>query len=278
MTQEVQGIEPTIPPLRVLICGFPASGKTTSLMYIKEPKSVYYLGCEFGKHLPFPNPGFTVRALDDPDKLLPGFQVISKKPEIKTIVIDSLTYWLEQVECKYVMAKDAPSRGYDKWTDYKRCYFDLITKGFMINEHQDLIVMAHNIREEVNGVVTTRVAVRGELKRLEVESLWDYVIYCERKPVEELEEFHNKYLKITPREKRLGYKFVFKVLPYGKDQERIRSPHLMWDIYEDKETGEYVDETYIDANINYIKERWVDYYSGKLNLTKEQQENETTEE
>jgi hypothetical protein len=86
----------------ILLSGKSATGKSASLQKIKNPEGVLYLNCEAGKPLPF-NHKFNERVITDP-LYVPGYiETWESKPEIHTIVIDSLSFMMEQYESQYVI-------------------------------------------------------------------------------------------------------------------------------------------------------------------------------
>lgn len=93
----------------VLICGKSGSGKSISLRNLKNPEGVLYLNCDAGKKLPFPakfikgpdgRVGFTIT---DPLQVFEAFEFAETKPEIHTIVIDTLTFLMDMFESLYVI-------------------------------------------------------------------------------------------------------------------------------------------------------------------------------
>ena len=86
----------------VLIVGKSATGKSASLMGLKNPEGVMYLNCESNKKLPFKSK-FKEYSITDPNQVLEAFTVAEKKPEIHTIIIDTLTYLMDMYESIYVL-------------------------------------------------------------------------------------------------------------------------------------------------------------------------------
>jgi len=86
----------------VLIAGSSASGKSASLMNIKEPEGVMYLNCEANKKLPFRSK-FQEFNIIDPNQIYEAFDYAEGKNDIHTIVIDTLTYLMDMYETMYVL-------------------------------------------------------------------------------------------------------------------------------------------------------------------------------
>ena len=94
----------TINDQLVLICGKSATGKSASLMGIKNQDRVMYLNCESGKRLPFRNK-FKSYTITDPMQVLEAFDHAKENPDIDVVVVDSLTYLLDMYESIYLFRK-----------------------------------------------------------------------------------------------------------------------------------------------------------------------------
>lgn len=86
----------------VLLCGKSATGKSASLMGLRNPEGVLYLNCEAGKRLPF-KAKFIQKTVVDPLQIIEAFQWAETNPNVHTIVVDSLTYLLDMYESIYVL-------------------------------------------------------------------------------------------------------------------------------------------------------------------------------
>jgi predicted ATP-dependent serine protease len=86
----------------ILISGKSATGKSTSLMFMDDPKSVMYLNCESGKKLPFKS-RFEEYVITDPMQVIEAIEASESMDHIKTIVVDSLTYLMDMYESNYVL-------------------------------------------------------------------------------------------------------------------------------------------------------------------------------
>ncbi len=86
----------------VLVGGMSATGKSLSLMNLRDHAGVLYLNCEAGKKLPFKN-SFISKTITDPLQILEAFDWAETKPNIHTIVIDTLTYLMDMYESQYVL-------------------------------------------------------------------------------------------------------------------------------------------------------------------------------
>lgn len=87
----------------VLLGGKSATGKSASLMKLKNPEGVMYLNCEAGKKLPF-KAKFKQYTITDPLQVNEAFEAAENMPDVHTIVVDSLTYLLDMYESVYVIS------------------------------------------------------------------------------------------------------------------------------------------------------------------------------
>lgn len=89
----------------VLISGASATGKSASLRELKNHPGVMYLGTEAGKKLPFPNK-FKIGNVVDPYQVTQSIVQAESMPDVHTIVVDSLTFLMDQYESIYVLPSD----------------------------------------------------------------------------------------------------------------------------------------------------------------------------
>lgn len=96
----------------VMICGFPASGKSSSLMYLQNPEGVLYIGTESNKPLPFPDKFKKIKnGLENPNQIFDLFASIEENPDIHTIVIDSINFLMDMFETMNIYrAKDSRAK------------------------------------------------------------------------------------------------------------------------------------------------------------------------
>ena len=86
----------------VLISGKSATGKSMSLCNLGDQSGVMYLNCENTKELPFKN-DFSKYTITDPMQVYDAFVAAEDRPEVHTIVIDSLTFLMDMFETVYVI-------------------------------------------------------------------------------------------------------------------------------------------------------------------------------
>lgn len=232
----------------VLLVGKAANGKSASLRNIKNPEGVLYLNCEAGKKLPFRSK-FIERVITDPIKHIPQmFTAAESKPEIHTIVVDSLTYLLDMYESKYVLTLANKMEG---WSNFAQ-FFKYLMQDLVAKSTKNVIFTAH-VKDDVTDemVRETSVPVKGSLKNNGIESYFSCVIAAKKKKLTDLEEYKSDLLTITPQEEALGFKYVFQTM-ITKDtvNERLRGPMGLF----------ASNETFIDNDMQLVLDRLHEYY------------------
>ncbi len=232
----------------VLLVGKAANGKSASLRNIKNPEGVLYLNCEAGKKLPFRSK-FIERVITDPIKHIPQmFTAAESKPEIHTIVVDSLTYLLDMYESKYVLTLANKMEG---WSNFAQ-FFKYLMQDLVAKSTKNVIFTAH-VKDDVTDemVRETSVPVKGSLKNNGIESYFSCVIAAKKKKLTDLEEYKSDLLTITPQEEALGFKYVFQTM-ITKDtvNERLRGPMGLF----------AANETFIDNDMQLVLDRLHEYY------------------
>lgn len=163
----------------ILIMGEPGQGKTTSMRNL-NPETTVYFDCD-KKGLPWrgwrkqyskekenyfatSNAGSICNALEKIDK---------EKPEIKTIVIDTLNWIMIDEEFKRMKEK-----GYDKWQDLAFSVKVLISKAKQLRDDLTVIFVAHTQTEtDDSGMIFTRMKTSGKkLEKISVESMFNTVL------------------------------------------------------------------------------------------------------
>ena len=147
----------------ILLSGKSATGKSASLQNIKNPEGVLYLNCEAGKPLPF-NHKFNERVITDPLHV-PGYiETWEKKEEIHTIVIDSLSFMMEQYESQYVIPA---TNGMKAWGNYAQ-FFKTLMQDQVAKSTKNIVFITHtmDVVNEAEMVNETMATVKGSLKNL----------------------------------------------------------------------------------------------------------------
>lgn len=236
----------------VLLVGKSASGKSASLMGLNQgpnPEGVMYLNCEAGKKLPF-RAKFKQYTITDPLQVIEAFDAAEQKPEIHTIVVDTLTYLLDMYESLYVLNSANTMKA---WGDFAQ-YFKQLMQGSVARSTKNVIFLAHSADSlnENEMAVETKVPVKGSLKNNGVESYFSLVIASKKVPLKALKDYSNSMLTITPEEEALGFKYVYQTrLTKDTVHERLRGPLGMFD----------AKETFIDNNIQLVLNRLHEYYA-----------------
>lgn len=233
----------------VLVVGKSATGKSASLMGLKNPEGVMYLNCEAGKKLPF-RAKFKQFTITDPMQILEAVDVAEQKPEIHTIVTDTLTYLLEMYESLYVLNSANTMKA---WGDFAQYFKDLMQQR-VAKSSKNIVFLAHTADKlnEAEMAVETSVPVKGSLKNNGIESYFSCVIASKKVHLKALKDMQSKLLTITPEEEALGFKYVYQTrLTKDTVGERIRSPLGMWD----------TKETFIDNNLQLVFDRLHEYYA-----------------
>ena len=232
----------------ILLSGKSATGKSASLQKIKNPEGVLYLNCEAGKPLPF-NHKFNERVITDPLHV-PGFiESWEKKEEIHTIVIDSLSFMMEQYESQYVIPA---TNGMKAWGNYAQ-FFKTLMQDQVAKSTKNIIFITHtmDVMNEAEMVNETFATVKGSLKNLGLESYFTTVISSKKLPLPKLTAYENPLLTITEDDEILGFKYVFQTkLTKDTVNERMRSHLGLWS----------KEETYIDNDVQLVLDRLNEYY------------------
>ncbi len=233
----------------ILLCGKSATGKSASLMGLKNPEGVLYLNCEAGKKLPFRSK-FMEKVVTDPLQINEAFTWAESQPQIHTIVIDSLTYLMDMYESIYVVNSTNTMKA---WGDFAQ-YFKTMMQQFVAKSTKNVIFIAHTKSDlnESEMVMETYVPVKGSVKNNGVESYFSTIIASKKVPLKTLKDYQSDLLTITPEEEALGFKYVFQTkLTKDTVSERLRGPLGLFD----------TSETFTDNNMQLILDRLHTYYA-----------------
>jgi hypothetical protein len=233
----------------VLISGPSSTGKSASLMNIKDPEGVMYLNTEANKKLPFKSK-FKEYNVTDPLQIYEAFDAAEGMEQIHTIVIDSLTFLMDQYESIYVLNSTNTMKA---WGEFQQ-YFKKLMQQCVAKSSKNVIFIAHTSTtlNENDAVMETKVPVKGALKNNGIESYFSTVISTKRVAMKELEKYASDLLHISEEEEALGFKYCFQTkITKNTINERIRSPMGMF-------TSQ---ETFIDNDVQQLIERLHEYYS-----------------
>lgn len=232
----------------ILVEGKSATGKTASLMFLKDQPGVMYMNAEAGKELPFPSK-FQVGNVLNPQQVLDAIDAAENMPEIHTIVIDSLTFLMDMYETQKVLPAPNTMKA---WGEYAQ-YFKRLMQKHIGASTKNIVIIAHtsDVYNESDLVMETMVKVKGSTMNQGVESYFCNVIAAKKVPIKKLEGYTNDLLEITPEEEILGFKYVFQTqLTKETVNERIRGPIGLWDR----------NHTFIDNNLQNVLDRLHTYY------------------
>ena len=232
----------------VLLGGKSATGKSASLMGLKNPEGVMYLNCEAGKRLPF-KAKFKQYTITDPLQINEAFEAAEKMEGIHTIVVDSLTYLLDMYESVYVLNSANTMQAWGQFSQY----FKTLMQQYVAKSTKNVIFTAHtsDTLNEGEMVMETKVPVKGSLKNNGLESYFSIVLASKKVPLKTLRDYQSNLLVITPEEEALGYKYVFQTkLTKDTVNERLRGPLGLFD----------TKETFIDNNMQNVLDRLQEYY------------------
>lgn len=233
----------------VLLCGKSATGKSASLMGLKNPEGVLYLNCEAGKKLPFRSK-FLEKTVTDPLQINEAFTWAETQPAIHTIIIDSLTYLMDMYESLYVINAANTMKA---WGDFAQ-FFKTMMQQFVAKSTKNVIFIAHTKSDlnESEMVMETYVPVKGSVKNNGVESYFSTIIASKKVPLKQLKDYASGLLHITPEEEALGFKYVFQTkLTKDTVSERLRGPLGLFE----------TQETFTDNNMQLILDRLHAYYA-----------------
>jgi hypothetical protein len=232
----------------VLIGGASASGKSASLMNIKDPSGVYYLNTESNKRLPFKSK-FQEFNITDPYQVYEAFDHAETQSEVHSIIVDSLTFLMDQFETQYVLGLSNTMKG---WSDFAQ-YFKKLMQQYVARSTKKVIFTAHTLSEfnEENGAMETRIPVKGSLKNNGIEAYFSTIVSAKRVSMKELANYKSNLLTVTPEEEALGFKYCFQTkLTKNTIHERIRSPLGMF----------ATQETFMNNDAQLLMDHIIQYY------------------
>jgi hypothetical protein len=240
-------------PNLVLISGKSATGKSASLVGMKDPEGVMYLNCENNKKLPFRSK-FKSLTVTDPMDIYQAFEEAEKMPEIHTIVVDTLTYMMDMYESVYVLNSTNTMQA---WGNYAQ-FFKTLMSQYVAKSTKNVIFLAHasditsaDPKNEAIMTMDTLVKVKGSLMTVGIESFFSTVISSKKVDLTSLDAYESSLLNITEEEEALGFKYVYQTkLTRETVNERMRASLGMWD----------TKETFIDNDVQHVIDRLHEYY------------------
>ncbi len=244
-------------PKSILICGESGSGKSASLMGIKDRTDVLYLNCENGKPLPFKNK-FKKKIITDPEDIIDFLeQLIELQDEGSTpyrfIIIDTLSFLMDMYETEHVLgARDTQKM----WGQYGQFFPRLMALTAKLDAFFIFLGHLDSFLDENEGMMKYSVPVKGALAKKGLEARFTTVIYVKKMGIKDILKgvggTASNLLNISDREQTKGFKHVFLT---DSDKNtiggRIRTPLGM---FKD-------DELYIDNDVFPVLKRLSEYYA-----------------
>lgn len=210
----------------VLIVGYSTTGKSASLRNIRDQPKWMYLNTEAGKRLPFKNTFDTYR-IEDPYQVHEAFDYGTGNPEVKGIIVDSITFLMDMYETQLVLPAPNTMKA---WGEFAQ-FFKILMQQKVVAFNKPALFTAHvlDTLDEKNMEMKTSVPIKGALKNNGIEAYFSTVVAAKRMGLKDLKGYENDMLIITDEEKELGFKHVFQTKPTkGTTGERIRSPMGMF--------------------------------------------------
>jgi hypothetical protein len=232
----------------VLVVGKPGDGKTHSLRYIDDPKSLALFNCD-RKATPYKNKFALDLDVQEPKDMLAYIDQCEDKDNIKTIVIDTITYLMRTFKVRHI---DESSDSRASWGDYQKFYNKLMDK--IKSGSKNYVVFAHiaDVYSEENECTSSEVVLQGAIGKLGITGDYTTVVESISKPINKrLMRMQNDLMTITPQQENLGVKYLFLTRRMkGHFSSLARSASDLW---ED-------DELYIDNDIQNVLNKLNEYY------------------
>ena len=231
----------------ILVSGYSATGKSASLMNIKNPENWLYLNCE-GKKLPFRSK-FQEFQITDPYQVYEAFEY-GAKDEVEGIIVDSLTYLMDLFEVLYINTASDTRKAWQEFGNF----FRTLMLDKVVKFGKNTVFLAHTLDmyDENSLTVKTYVPIKGSLKNQGVESYFSVVLSTKKVALKDLKDYQNELLHITPDDELVGFKYVFQTrLTKDSLGERIRGPLGLWS----------QKETFIDNDCQQVLDRLKKFYA-----------------
>lgn len=231
----------------VLIMGKPNTGKSTSLMKLKNQEKMVYLNTDL-KELPFKSRFMENVEVADAVKIFQYITTIETHPDIQGAVLDTLTFLMGMFERQYVLTSNDTQKAWGQYGTFYREFIHAMKAG-----SKDYAILAHEetILNETTGNWESRVPIKGAVGKIGVEADFTTILSTKQVPLRKLEGFENDLLHITDEEKEDGFKHVF-CTRVTKDTmgEKMRSAMGLWSRK----------ELYIDNDLDQVFTRLRQYY------------------
>ena len=231
----------------VLVMGPPNSGKSTSLMRMKNQDRMAYLNADL-KALPFADKFAVNVEISDATEILGYINEIETQPGIDGAVLDTLTFLMQMFERQVVNTAVDTMKAWGQYGNFYRELIHAIKSGT-----KDYAILAHEATElnEQAMVMESKVPLKGAVGRLGAEADFTTILSCKQMAVSKLKGIENDLLHITPEEEEDGLKYVFctRVTKEHLGQ-KMRSAVQLWNR----------NELYIDNDLEQVFTRLREYY------------------
>ena len=232
----------------VLIMGKPNTGKSTSLMNLKNQDKMVYLNTDL-KELPFKSRFLKNVEVANAMDVLAYINEIEQSDLVEGAVLDTLTFLMSMFERQYVNGSANTQKA---WGDYGNFYREFIhaikagSKDYAILAHEDSFLNEQSMQME------SRVPLKGSVAKIGVEADFTTILSTKQMPIKKLEGHENDLLHITDEEREDGFKYVFATRVTKESVgEKMRSAIGLWNR----------NELYIDNDLNQVFNRLKEYYA-----------------
>jgi hypothetical protein len=231
----------------VLIMGKPNSGKSTSLRTLTNQDRYVYLNTDL-KAIPFKHE-FNAVNVSDPLDILGFIEEIESNADIDGVVLDTLTFLMDQFEQQYVVTSSNTQKMWGEFASFYKKLIHTIKKG-----SKDYAILAHakDVMNESEMILETKVPIKGSVGATGAEADFTTILGAKAIPIKEAMKWENDLLTISDEEKEDGIKFVFQTR-IDKDSvgHKYRSQMGLWKR----------NEKYINNDLQAVFNRLHDYYS-----------------
>lgn len=163
----------------VLLGGAANTGKTASLwkLIAEHGDSVAYINTD-GKVLPPFDKSKVAKFITpaDPLEVNIGVRKLEEDPSVKWIIIDTLSFWFDQLELKHVINSEDSRGAWGK--TYAAEIHNLLHYANSVSK-KNWIFITHTAQDDepINFVRHTKAVVKGSMGKKGIESFFDLVLY-----------------------------------------------------------------------------------------------------
>lgn len=228
--------------------GKPSSGKSTSLMNLKNQEAKVYLNTDM-KELPFQDNFAKNIMVSDPTDILPFIHEIEAQASIDGVILDTMTFLMDMYEQQYVKTATNTQQAWGNYAGFYKSFIHAIKSGT-----KNYAIMAHemDVLNESEMCMESKVPVKGSVGKTGCEADFTTILSAKKVKLKDLEGWENDLLNITEDEKEDGFKYVFQTR-IDKDSigGKMRSAIGLWSRK----------EKYIDNDIEQVFNRLNQYYN-----------------